>query len=410
MGFFSDLAMGFGAKPKTKDYVARTARTIARNEGKSSAADSGRASRYQAQYGATAADIGNTKDMAEKKSRPKDKQLSNIKTVPTTTKTSKSSAKAGAQYAASMKKANELAKAGKLRRPGTTKTIDTPGGKVKVNVPGKLLKDAKPIRNLGGSSLLLDSEEAKAAGANIGTGFDPKTGTGYTDTAGQGLGTDFTLSGNKDDQGNVTGTTFTGAGDIMTTGPSKYGLQNTLLGKGISYLSGVRGNDKIVNTVGGKPIFQRADGSFYAFDAVGLPYDIADPEVGSAPSTLDMDPEVRERMMNQQQFPSTDDDQPLMDVASEKDPNDPCPEGYMMDPKTQQCVIDPFQTPFPGPVTGGGGAVVPAGLTPYTQMAPVSLAQLQPSRVANANPLAMQQAQMPQGGLGSLAAATSRIS
>jgi len=401
MGFFSDLAMGFGAKPKTKDYVARTAATIARNEGKSSAADSGRASRYQAQYGVTAADIGNTTDTAAKKSRPKSQPLSNIETKPTTTKTSKSSAKAGAQYAASMKKANELAKAGKLRRPGTTKTIDTPGGKVKVNVPGKLLSDAKPIRNLAASPSI-SMEEAKAAGANIGTGYDSKTQTGYTDTAGQGLGTDFTLSGNKDDQGNLTGTTFTGAGDIMTTGPSKYGLQNTLLGKGISYLSGVRGNDKIVNTVGGKPIFQRADGSFYAFDAVGLPYDIADPEVGSAPSTLDIDPEVRERMMNQQKYESTNDGQPLIDVASEKDPEDPCPEGYMMDPTTKQCVIDPFKTPFPDPVTGGGGAVVPAGLTPYTQMAPVSLAQLQPSRVANANPLAMQQAQMPQGGLGTL--------
>jgi len=409
MGFFSDLAMGFGAKPKTKDYVARTARTIARNEGKSSAADSGRARRYQAQYGVTAADIDTNFDAAEKKSRPKSQPLSNIKTVPTTTKAKPSDIKAGKQYAESMKKANELAKAGKLRRPGTTKTTFDGPYQSTTKVPGKLLSDAKPIRNLAASPSI-SQEEAKAAGANIGTGYDSKTQTGYTDTAGQGLGTDFTLSGNKDDQGNVTGTTFTGAGDIMTTGPSKYGLQNTLLGKGISFLSGVRGNDKIVNTVGGKPIFQRADGSFYAFDAVGLPYDIADPEVGSAPSTLDIDPEVRERMMNQQKYESTNDGQPLIDVASEKDPDDPCPKGYMMDPTTKECVLDPFQTPFPGPVTGGGGAVVPAGLTPYTQMAPVSLAQLQPSRVANANPLAMQQAQMPQGGLGSLAAATSRIS
>ena len=147
MGFFSDLAMGFGAKPKTKDYVARTARTIARNEGKSSAADSGRASRYQAQYGVTAADIGKTKDMAEKKSRPKDKPLSNIKTVPTTTKTSKSSAKAGAQYAASMKKANELAKAGKLRRPGTTKnTFDGPYRST-TKVPGEIVEQTQ-LRNL----------------------------------------------------------------------------------------------------------------------------------------------------------------------------------------------------------------------------------------------------------------------
>lgn len=118
----------------------------------------------------------------------------------------------------------------------------------------------------------------------------------------------------------------------------------------------------------------------------------------------------QEAMANQQRIMNESDDGPASTEVVAAEPEDPCPEGYMMDPTTKQCVLDPFKTPFPDPVTGGGGAVVPAGLTPYTQMAPVSLAQLQPSRVANANPLAMQQAQMPQGGLGSLSAATSRIS
>lgn len=103
-----------------------------------------------------------------------------------------------------------------------------------------------------------------------------------------------------------------------------------------------------------------------------------------------------------QQGASTDDGQGAAVQEVVKDPEDPCPEGYMMDPKTQQCVIDPFQTPFPDPVGGIGIPTPVPNLTPYTQMAPVSLAQLQPSRVANANPLAMQQAQMPQGGLGTL--------
>ena len=112
-----------------------------------------------------------------------------------------------------------------------------------------------------------------------------------------------------------------------------------------------------------------------------------------------------------QQGASTDDGQDTAAQEVVKEPDDPCPEGYMMDPKTQQCVIDPFQTPFPDRPDEFIGRPVPVpNLTPYTQMAPVSLAQLQPSRVASANPLAMQQAQMPQGGLGSLAAATSRIS
>ena len=103
-----------------------------------------------------------------------------------------------------------------------------------------------------------------------------------------------------------------------------------------------------------------------------------------------------------QQGASTDDGQGAAVQEVVKDPEDPCPEGYMMDPKTQQCVIDPFQTPFPDSVGGIGIPTPVPNLTPYTQMAPVSLAQLQPSRVANANPLAMQQAQMPQGGLGTL--------
>tara|TARA_R100000231_G_scaffold4468_3_gene7559 strand:+ start:1460 stop:2626 length:1167 start_codon:yes stop_codon:yes gene_type:complete len=361
MGFFSDLAMGFGAKPKTKDYIARTARTIARNEGKKSASESGRARRYQAQYGVTAADIGNTKDMAVKKTRPKDKPLSNIKTVPTTTKAKPSDIAAGREFAESMKKANELAKAGKL-----------PKGSI------------GPIRNLAGSPSI-SQEEAKAAGANIGTGYDPKTKTGYTDTA----------------------------GEVLETGPSKYGLQNTLIGKGISYLAGVRGDDKIVNTVGGKPIFQRADGSFYAFDAVGLPYDIADPEVGTAPSTLDVDPEVRERQLAMMNVGSTDDDDrpASTEVVAEKAPDDPCPEGYRMNPETKQCELDPFKQPFADAVTTPPAPVMTSNLSPYTQMAPVTLGQLQPTRVAAANPLAMQQANMPPaGGLGSLAPVLNRTS
>lgn len=63
MGFFenlaNDLAMGFGAKPKTKDFEARTARTIAQNEGFNDVSQSQRATDYMAQRGVTQADIGN---------------------------------------------------------------------------------------------------------------------------------------------------------------------------------------------------------------------------------------------------------------------------------------------------------------------------------------------------------------
>lgn len=63
MGFFqnlaNDLAMGFGAKPKTKDFEARTARTIARNEGFNDVNQSANAMRYMDRRGVTQADIGN---------------------------------------------------------------------------------------------------------------------------------------------------------------------------------------------------------------------------------------------------------------------------------------------------------------------------------------------------------------
>lgn len=52
MGFFDDLAMGFGQKPKTKDYEARTARTMAKTNPQA-------AEQYRSSRGVTSADIGN---------------------------------------------------------------------------------------------------------------------------------------------------------------------------------------------------------------------------------------------------------------------------------------------------------------------------------------------------------------
>lgn len=53
MGFFDDLAMGFGFKPKTKDFEARTARTMERNQNQRGA------DQYRERRGVTNADIGN---------------------------------------------------------------------------------------------------------------------------------------------------------------------------------------------------------------------------------------------------------------------------------------------------------------------------------------------------------------
>ena len=53
MGFFDDLAMGFGAKAPTKDFEARTAATMESNR------NPGGAQQYRESRGVTSADIGN---------------------------------------------------------------------------------------------------------------------------------------------------------------------------------------------------------------------------------------------------------------------------------------------------------------------------------------------------------------
>lgn len=135
----------------------------------------------------------------------------------------------------------------------------------------------------------------------------------------------------------------------------------------------------------------------------------------------DVSKRSQEAMEAQQQKINESDDGPTEVVAVEDvQPEDPCPEGYKFDAEKGQCVIDPFQTPFPDtptttPTTPIGvlpGTVSPSGLSPYTQIGPLTLGQLQPTRIAAVNPLAMQQAQMPQPtqqGLGTLAPTINRV-
>ena len=55
-----------------------------------------------------------------------------------------------------------------------------------------------------------------------------------------------------------------------------------------------------------------------------------------------------------------------------------CPDGYIFDSEENACVLDPFQQPFPeAPTTGGGTYTAPA-LSPYTNVAPVTLPSLMP--------------------------------
>ena len=110
---------------------------------------------------------------------------------------------------------------------------------------------------------------------------------------------------------------------------------------------------------------------------------------------------------------STDDDDGPTTIAqtvTEEVLDDVCPEGYKYDSEKKQCVIDPFQQPFAdAPVYGGPVAPPgqqPAGLSPYTQIGPITLPQLRPTRVATVP-------QQQHGGLGALAPilpGTSRVS
>ena len=60
----------------------------------------------------------------------------------------------------------------------------------------------------------------------------------------------------------------------------------------------------------------------------------------------DVTKDHRKRWNAQKKINESDDGPTEVVPVEDVQVKDPCPEGYMMDPKTQQCVIDPFQQPF----------------------------------------------------------------
>ncbi len=324
MGFFSDLAMGFGMKPKTQDYIDRTAATIARNEGKS-VSDSARASSYKKNQSAK---LGSKK----------------------------SSGSSSAAVKSSLTFADEV-----LKDPSRFLPPSTSG---KESASTATAAQSKKDRDDFLRNFEMQSKRADA---------DP-TGQSY-----QMYGRSVNLE--KD--------------------PTllQQGIGGGMTGSLLNYAAGSRPLDPIVNIIDGKPIYEDSKGRTYAYDNLfGMRYDT------TGADSLD----AVQRDIPQ----STDDDDGPTTVAqtvTEEVLDDVCPEGYKYDSEKKQCVIDPFQQDFADAATTTPAPVVTAGLSPYTQMAPVTLGQLQPTRVAAANPLAMQQANMPPaGGLGSLAPAVNR--
>ena len=172
----------------------------------------------------------------------------------------------------------------------------------------------------------LDYDQAKALGADVGAGmFDPVTMTGYSDTAGQGLGTGFTLSGDKDDRKNVTGTTFTNAGDFVTTGPKDTGIK-----KFVQDLAAIPG--QILDE--GKMAFYAGFGSREEQEKRLLEQGYTREEVFAY---FQRTAASAEKIRNPGPYvPGSGDDKDMTAAVID----DQCPEGYKLDPITQQCVID----------------------------------------------------------------------
>ena len=135
-------------------------------------------------------------------------------------------------------------------------------------------------------------------------------------------------------------------------------------------LGGVTQGDSTVGTVDGKKIYERYDGSTYAINTLGMPYDtVSGDSLEAKPMS-----EAQKKMMMAQQTSSNDSDGGLgynmgggFTGGGGGSILNPCPTGYVMDPKTQSCVPDPFQVPFaPAPTTGVPTTTTAAATTPYS--------------------------------------------
>jgi hypothetical protein len=252
MSLLDDISMGLGFKKPDDAYHERTAATIENNQG-AAAADRYRANNPPSGSGST------TKMQAQ----PVSENVAN----------------AYKQYADSMTQAG--------------------------------------LRNLAGSpSLGINDTDSSGNKPVVGSGYDPVTKTGYTNTAGQ---------------------------VVVNEGPNAVQrmVRDSFIGRGLASLGGVdRANDKIVNTVDGKSIYQKKDGTYYAINALGLPYDVAGID------TLAEDPsQVERREEAMRSLGSGDDDggTGIIDDLLENDSEttDPCPDGYVYDSEQMMCVIDP---------------------------------------------------------------------
>jgi len=163
-------------------------------------------------------------------------------------------------------------------------------------------------------------------------------------------------------------------GTTIVDKPESY-LSTKLRDSTFGKLVGINSSDPIVGSVNGKPIYRRADGTTYAYNAIGLPYDTV------SATSLEEDPkqvQKREQMMFSSQSDDDDDDF-LIDEEEDIAEIDPCPEGYIMNEETGVCELDPFQVPFADPVTTTTTLPPATGVVTQTAGVPGAYTQLSAS-------------------------------
>jgi len=376
MGFFADLKMAFNPSTQTKDYAARTAQTIARQQGKSTS-ESTQAQNYMKKKGVTLDDLDDMTLLSAKSSPSK-------KSSPSTDidKSLRPKVRPKRSYFEDISSKPD---------PVSNKIIPS--------------KPTKPKRG---------NKKANALGYGyynkqnvwIPPDIDMQDGGG-PGISGAVFGSAGGLEADTNDDGYVSRLEAEAA---AKAGTFKYGIGRLSNAVGATPF----GSGEAPTGIAGVVASGGALGSL-----MGNEYEPRDRMFGPGMSMTQEQvdaymkevQERRDKAFMGPQYKSTNDGSTATEVVPEKTPDDPCPEGYMMDPTTNQCVMDPFKTPFPDTPDEVIGRPVPiSGVSPYTQVANMTLGQLNPSVLANANPLAMQQAQMPQGGLGSLSPVTSRTS
>jgi len=403
MGFFADLKMAFNPSTQTKDYAARTAKTIARQQGKN-VSDSNEAKFYMKKKGITQADLGDTsllsaKSSPSKKSSPSTdiKKSLRPKTRP------KQKPISFTEFGDPLYK-DDLLPASPISGDPVFRNIYS---KPK---PEKIIT-SKPVKQKRGNKKpnALGYGYYNRQNVWIPPDIDMQDGGG-PGISGQVFGSRGGLEADKNfgnDDGYVTAKEAAAAAEA---GKFKYGIGRLSNAVGATPFGSGEDPTGIAGVVARGGVFGSLMGNEYEprTRMFGPGMSMTQEQVDAYMKEVQ---ERRDEAFMGPQYKSTNDGSTATATEVVKAPDDPCPEGYMMDPTTNQCVIDPFKTPFPDPVTGGSMPVAGGVVSPYTQVANMTLGQLNPTVVANPlladPPRAMP---MPQGGLGSLAPVTSRTS